>query len=135
MNQVFYSKVSWWLFGPIFLLLLFLPLWHWEQTAGHYFATGINLLVVAFFLYLIRTTYYLFHDRHLLIHCGPWQMQVPVDSITQVKATHDPIASPALALNRLRLSYGKYDSVLISPADQSGFLTILRHLNPAIRYE
>lgn len=135
MNQVFYSKVSWWLFGPILFLLLFLPLWHWEQTAGHFFAAGINLLVVAFFIYLIRTTYYRFHDRRLLVYCGPWQMQIPVDSITQVEATHNPLSSPALSLDRLRVCYGKYDSVMISPADRAGFLTTLLHLNPAIRYD
>ncbi|RFP65965.1 hypothetical protein D0N36_05715 [Hymenobacter lapidiphilus] len=135
MKQIFRSKISWWLFGPILFLLLFFPLWYWEQTAGHFFTTGINLLVATFFIYLIRTTYYLFHDRQLLVYCGPWRMQIPVDSITQVEATHNPISSPALSLDRLLVRYGKYDSVLISPADRAGFLAALLQLNPAIRHD
>lgn len=135
MKQIFRSGISWWLFGPILFLLLFLPFWYWEQTAGHFFATGINLLILIFFIYLTSTTYYLFHDRQLLVYCGPWRMQIPVDSITQVEATHNPLSSPALSLNRLRVSYGKYDSVLISPADRAGFLAALLTLNPAIRHD
>ncbi|MBT2557700.1 PH domain-containing protein [Hymenobacter sp. ISL-91] len=135
MNQVFHSKVSWWLFGPILALLLGIGL---VVTLNGRWISALPLLApLGLILWLLRRTYYEIQPQSQLLRIvsGPFTWQVPINSISQVEVTKNPIASPALALHRLRLYYGKYDSVLISPADQSGFLTILRHLNPAIRYE
>ncbi|UOR06366.1 PH domain-containing protein [Hymenobacter aerilatus] len=133
MNQVFPSKISWWLFGPILLLLLVLPFGYWQKTTGHFVATLVNLSVVAFFLYLMRTTYYTLTPTHLLVRCGPWRVQMPVASITRVEPTHNPISSAALSLDRLAIHYNRYDEILLSPRDKAGFVEALRQLNPQIQ--
>ncbi|QJX49038.1 PH domain-containing protein [Hymenobacter taeanensis] len=133
MNQVFPSKISWWLFAPVlsslgfFLLLSFV-----QQRWG---ASVVVLAVGAFLGYLLANTRYTLTPQELLITSGPIHKRVPITSITSVKPTRNPISSPALSLNRLEIRYGKYDSVLISPANPKGFLTTLHQLNPALRHD
>jgi hypothetical protein len=42
--------------------------------------------------------------------------------ITAITPTSNPLSSPALSLDRLRIDYGKGRSVMISPRDKQGFL-------------
>jgi hypothetical protein len=58
----------------------------------------------------------------LLIRCGPFRWTVPIDSITAVEETRNPLSSPALSLDRLRIRYGKQRQVMVSPADKAGFM-------------
>ena len=39
--------------------------------------------------------------------------------------TRDPLSSPALSLDRLKVSYGPKKHVLISPANKAGFLSAI----------
>ncbi len=135
MSQIFPSKISWWLFGPIIALLI---------GCGVYAAleqTWLNALTMLAPLGLLgwlmgRTYYEVQSDQQTLrIVSGPMVWRVPVDSITTITPTHNPLSSPALSLDRLRIRYGKHDSVMISPADKAGLLAALSHLNPAIRHD
>ena len=96
-----------------------------------------SLMVLGIFYWLLRYTYYEVQpdQQTLRIVSGPFSWRVPVAAISTIKATHNPLSSPALSLDRLQIRYGKHDSVMISPADKAGLLAALFHLNPAIRYD
>lgn len=133
MLQVFKSAVSWWLFGPLFLFLVVLPAVNWQHTGAFFGSATVCWLAAAAIFYLMRTTYYTLTPTHLLVRCGPWRMEVTLDSITKVAPTRNPLSSSAFSLDRLEVSYGKYDTVLISPANQLNFLQALHQLNPTIQ--
>ena len=66
-------------------------------------------------------THYTVDGNTLRIACGPFRWQVPVDAIESVEPTRNPLSSPALSLDRLRIQYGKR-KIMVSPADKAGFL-------------
>mgnify|MGYP002780977374 CR=1 FL=1 len=136
-SSVYASRVSWWLFGPI-LALPVVPLL--LLLIRGISAANLLVLVVlsassAYLFYLIQTTAYTLTPDHLLIRCGPQRLQIPLSSIRSVGPSRNLVSSPALAVHgRLEVHYGRFGSVLISPANSSDFLATLRHLNPAISY-
>jgi membrane protein YdbS with pleckstrin-like domain len=73
---------------------------------------------------LLGTRYELTPER-LLIRCGPFRWTVPVREIRAVTPTRNPLSSPALSLDRLRIDYGRGSSVMISPRDKARFLADL----------
>lgn len=83
------------------------------------------VLLPLFILWGCLTTYYLFSDNHLIIRYGPFKKRIPLDRITSVKKTSNPLSSPALSLKRLEISYNTYDMVLISPQDRDEFIKVL----------
>lgn len=133
MSHTFKSGISWWMFAPILSSLGFFLLLSFVQH--RWLAAGLVLLIGAFIIYLLVTTRYTLTPQELLIASGPIQKRVPLASIISVAPSRNPLSSPALSLDRLEIRYGKFDSVLISPADKAGFLTALHQLNPALRHD
>ena len=135
MKQVFPSKVSWWLFGPIIALLIGSGIYAVLEQSWREVLT--MMLALGLFYWLLRYTYYevQLEQQQLRIVSGPFVWHVPVPAIVSVVPTHNPLSSPALSLDRLKIRYGKYNSIMISPADRAGFLAALLQLNPAIRHD
>ena len=79
------------------------------------------LVIVGLLGSMLIGTHYTVDGNILRIRCGPFRWQVPVDAIESVEPTRNPLSSPALSLDRLRLQYGKR-RILVSPADKAGFL-------------
>ena len=76
------------------------------------------LLVVSI---LVRTHYTVTGDS-LVIACGLFRWRVPLAEITDIVESRSLLSSPALSLDRLKISYGKKKWVLVSPDDKKGFL-------------
>ncbi|UOG73207.1 PH domain-containing protein [Hymenobacter tibetensis] len=133
MLKIFKSAVSWWLVGPIFLFLMGVPLISWQHPAAFLTSAAMCWLTSAYVFYMMRTTLYTLTPTHLVVQCGLWRMQVALDSITKVMPTRNPLSSPAFSLDRLEISYGKYDTVLVSPVNKLNFLQALHQLNPTIQ--
>jgi hypothetical protein len=83
--------------------------------------TATTLAAAVFIGSLFRFTYYSVEGRVLKVVCGPFRWRVPLDEITSVEPTRNPLSSPALSLDRLRIEYGGR-TILVSPADKAGFL-------------
>jgi len=82
----------------------------------------VVLVLVTFLLISVfRNTSYEVDSTDLRIVSGPFKWTVPIADITEIKPTRNPLSSPALSLDRLKVSYGKRKWVLISPADKDGF--------------
>jgi Bacterial PH domain len=131
MNHTYKSKISWWLFGSVFgLLLVLLVVGVWRSD---WLMVAILGAVELFLLRLFTNTYYRLTSDTLYIVCGWPKQTIPVACIKRVVPSNSPASSAALSFDRLEISYNKYDSVLISPADKAGFLSALQQLNPAIQ--
>ena len=79
------------------------------------------LAIVALLGSMLVGTHYTVDGDTLRVACGPFRWKVPIAAIESVEATRNPLSSPALSLDRLRIQYGKR-RIMISPADKAGFL-------------
>jgi len=79
------------------------------------------LAIVALLGSMLVGTHYTVDGDTLRVACGPFRWKVPIAAIESVEATRNPLSSPALSLDRLRIHYGKR-RIMISPADKAGFL-------------
>ena len=82
---------------------------------------GICLLAMGIVASMLVGTHYTVDGDQLRIASGPFRWKVDVASITSVEPTRNPVSSPALSLDRLRIRYGGGRSILVSPADAKGF--------------
>jgi hypothetical protein len=94
------------------------------------FGVFVSLVLPIFILWIWLTTYYVLDESNLVIKYGPFKKIIPLNLIKSVKKTINPLASPALSLKRLEITYGQYNYVLISPKDRDQFMKILRERCP-----
>lgn len=73
-------------------------------------------------IWLLLSTRYTLERDQLLVQSGPFKWRVPVAEITGVAPTSNPLSSPALSLDRLRIDYGRGASLMISPRNKDQFL-------------
>ena len=93
----------------------------------------VNLLFLAFVLYLLFNTYYVIDGKVLIIRAGfVVNKKVDIDTISIIAETNSFVSSPAASLDRLNIIYNKHNSVLVSPKDKAGFIAHLTRLNPNI---
>jgi hypothetical protein len=89
-------------------------------------AWPIALLVVAVGgglpAWLLTTTDYRIDGGTLFVRSGPVRLRVPIREITRITTTNNPLSSPALSLDRLRIEYGRGQSVMISPSNKEAFV-------------
>ena len=79
---------------------------------------AVTLLLLAVF----KSTYYLVRSDDIRIVSGPFRWTIPLADVRDISPTRNPLSSPALSLDRLKIAYGKRKFVLISPDDKDGFL-------------
>lgn len=79
---------------------------------------AVTLLLLAVF----KSTYYLVRSDDIRIVSGPFRWTIPLAEVRDISPTRNPLSSPALSLDRLKIAYGKRKFVLISPDDKDGFL-------------
>lgn len=72
--------------------------------------------------WLVLSTRYVVEREMLRIVAGPFRWKVRLDEITGVEETRNPLSSPALSLDRLKIHFGNGKRIMISPADKAGFL-------------
>ena len=127
MANVYKSKIDWWLliilasamavsaYASAEIVLASSPTTWWLLllTAG----IGIGLP-----LWVLLGTNYSVDLKQLLVRSGPFKWRVPIADITSITATSNPLSSPALSLDRLRIEYGRSSAIMISPRDKEKFL-------------
>ena len=95
---------------------------------------GIFLLVYGLFLYLNFSTEYTITETGILkVKCGfLYHKYFDISKIKSVAKTGNLISSPAPSLDRIELTYGKFEVIVISPKDENGFARELTKVNPKI---
>ncbi|MCM2311095.1 MAG: PH domain-containing protein [Steroidobacteraceae bacterium] len=86
------------------------------------FIAGIGVFLP---IWLLLSTRYTLERDQLLVESGPFRWRVPIAEISGVTPTSNPLSSPALSLDRLRIDYGRGASLMISPRDKDKFLSDL----------
>lgn len=126
------SKKDWWLSVIVFGGMIFaigssgLAVFEDTPNVGEIIAALLfPILLSIFIVWLWLTTYYVIDDKNLIVRYGPFKKIIPFYSIKSVKKTMNPLSSPALSLKRLEITYGQYDTVLISPKDRDEFMDVL----------
>lgn len=89
--------------------------------------TAVVTVLVLFLVFSVfRNTCYIVEHDELRVVSGPFRWRIPIDDITGIEATRNPLSSPALSMDRLKVSYGKRKFVLVSPEDKEGFIRALQ---------
>lgn len=90
---------------------------------------GFGIVVPIWALFATR---YTLEPNDLEIQSGPFRWKVPISEITSITPTSNPLSSPALSLDRLRIEYAEV-KVMISPENQDDFLSKIESLRNAAR--
>jgi hypothetical protein len=132
----FRSKVDWWLAAVLLLSALasvvavaFVAIVESPRLALA--VSPLLLLSVGLPVWLLCATEYRIGASDLHVRCGPFSWRIPLRDIRSVTPTRNPLSSPALSLDRLRIDYGPKCSMMISPKDKEAFVTELRKRVPA----
>lgn len=99
--------------------------------ANHHYSLASNfphLIIYSLIIFVIWlpifNTYYVVENDTLIIKSLVFRWKININEITQIEPTHNPLSSPALSLDRLKINYmkdGEVTSVMISPKDKEGF--------------
>ncbi|NNF66614.1 MAG: PH domain-containing protein [Gammaproteobacteria bacterium] len=105
-----------------------LAIWQTVNEAGQLpplmlLVSGASIVLI---LWIYFATYYVIADQTLRIYHGPFRWKIALSQIESIDETRSPIASPALSLNRLRITYAGGKHVMVSPERRSEFVSLLR---------
>ena len=123
----FNSKIDRWLLFLLAAVMVFevvvmsLAATRANEPGEALFLIATALAIVALIGSMLIGTHYTVTGDTLRVVCGPFRWKVPIDAIESVEATRNPLSSPALSLDRLRIHYGK-KRIMVSPSDKAGFL-------------
>lgn len=84
-------------------------------------------------LWLLLATEYALDGRYLRVRSGPMKWTIALADIERISATRNPLSSPALSLDRLRIDYGKGRFLMISPRDRQAFLAEIEAMREQAR--
>ncbi|MBI0424733.1 PH domain-containing protein [Acinetobacter sp. ACIN00229] len=125
----FRSKIDWWLLLIFVVITANILMKIYEANYHYSLASNFpHLLIYSLIIFLIWlpifNTYYLIENKTLMIKSLVFRWEINIDDITQIEPTHNPLSSPALSLDRLKIYYmknGEITSVMISPKDKERF--------------
>lgn len=109
---------------------------HHSSIGTNFSHLMIYSLVILVIWLPVFNTYYVVENNTLIIKSLVFRWKINMNDITQIEPTHNPLSSPALSLDRLKISYmknGRIAKVMISPKDKEGFLNTLRK-NPNAKF-
>jgi len=123
------SKIDWWLvpllaLPPIAAVVVSIAAWQAEDHSELIWAVGAIVLVAAFYFGLVFPIRYGIGADGLIVRFGLCRQNIAFSRITEVSPTRNPLSSPALSLDRLKIQFGQglLQSVMISPSPREQFL-------------
>lgn len=82
----------------------------------------VTVFVTVLLFSIFKATYYIVSDDTLRIVSGPFRWTIALADIRDITPSRNPLSSPALSLDRLKISLGKRKFMLVSPDDKEGFI-------------
>ena len=128
--QKFKSRIGAAFYIPIGFL--FIMLGFAAVTEPSWALIGITGFMAVMVSPMAFRTYYTVSDDLIRIRCGFYKQTVALQSVRKLSASRDIISAPALSLDRIEIMYHKFDTVLVSPEDQAGFVSCILQINPDI---
>ena len=98
----------------------------------------IILILHFLLLVMLANIKYVITESQLIIDqsLGKWGKEViDISTIKSIEPTHTILSAPASSLDRLRISYNKYDDIIISPRRKEEFIRQLQSINPQIVFK
>ena len=135
--ETFRSKVDWWIAAIIIavplltLAVLVGALISGDPQAQRILAvTAVGTLLLYFGV--VWPVGYDLEERLLVVRAGLLRTRIRYTALTSISVSRNPLASPALSLDRLRIEYGKQRFVLISPAERADFVRAVLAFAPQV---
>jgi len=123
------SKIDWWLgvalcVAPIAAVVAIGAAVQSGTWTDVLLALGMLLFVAVLYVGLVLPVRYGVDDSHLIVRFGLCRQRIALADILEVRRTKNPLSSPALSLDRLRVQFGAgvFKSVMISPKAREAFL-------------
>lgn len=123
------SKLDWWLvlllcLPPLAAIGLCINAALTRATSDLLVGSVAAVFVACLYFGIIFPMRYGLDDTHLIVRHGVCRRRIPLAEISDVCPTRNPLSSPALSLDRLRVQFGQgfFKVVMISPAERSQFL-------------
>jgi len=138
MRKVHRSKIDSWLLALLTALIAVVCV----SLVTAIYAGGKPVMLIALLLavvgiglplWVLLTTRYTLDREVLLVRSDPFRWKVPVAEISGIMPTRNPLSSPALSLDRLRIVYGSGKSLMISSEDKERFIADLEALRAGAR--
>ena len=134
MATVYKSKIDWWLGAILVVAMIASALAGLKALSADtpnsigtaFLIGGVGLILP---LVSLLSTRYVIEGQQLVVRSGLFKWRIPINEISDITPTSDPIASPALSLDRLRITYAKTKTVLVSPRDKDAFLAQIGSLH------
>jgi hypothetical protein len=112
------------------------------ETTGSIADVIVPLAAAGLIIWLVTTTYYEINGKTLKVAAGPIRHKIDIKNIKSIRPSRNPLASPALSLDRLELHYSRptdkvetrysWKTILISPKDKDQFIQELLKINSNI---
>lgn len=127
MKRVYASKIDWWLLAILVAVIFVVILACWRIVVRSGLSQWLVLVPIIIMgvglpLWLLLTTRYILETDTLRVQSGPFRWKVFLREITGITLTRNPLSSPALSLDRLRIDYGSGRSIMISPREKEAFI-------------
>lgn len=128
MKRVFGTKVDAWIaavivFGTMIPLVMLAVIGFQTHQYGIIPAGLFAPILIGLFAIPIK---YELQSDLLLIHSGIIKYRVRYSDIELIEPTRNPLSSPAMSLDRLKIVYGKRKMIMISPNDRAVFLSEIK---------
>ena len=135
-TKKYYSNVSYVLLSIVFIVI-FGPLLPALRSDGlHHKMIFIIIFMAIFYGFIAHmffNTVYTIDNDKLNIKCGFFHYKpIKINEIKKITKSTNIISSPAASFDRIEISYGKFQEVIISPKDKFKFAENLLKINPAI---
>ena len=138
---IYRSKIDYWLWITIMVLVVLSiipPLFIEQQVNWYIILTLIIPAIIPTILLtsILTKTYYIIDENtHILkVKSGfLFNNKYDINKITKLKETRTWLSAPALSRDRLEITVGRYNKVLISPENKEQFINQLTSINPNIK--
>jgi hypothetical protein len=138
MDRVYRSRIDRFVSVPAVGLVLAMGLG--AKTALSHPGSGAGLVLaivgplsLGLVAWTLFGTYYALDDTRLTVRGGPFSWQIDLRDVHSVTPTRNPLSSPALSLDRLRIDYGQGRSLMVSPREKEAFVRdLMRRRDAAV---
>ena len=139
---IYRSKIDHWMWMTIAVIFIasHIPVFiNPNQSWETYLWLIISYIIPVFLIINIYTnTYYTIDEETLTLKVKSGfivNSKYNINKITRIRKTNTWLSSPALSLDRIEITTGRYNRVVISPKDKAQFIAHLQAINPNISVE
>ena len=126
-----YSLICWGTIAFVFFVIVLT----FSISVLAIFSAILGLMGIGLLIWVWFGTNYRIENEFIQIKYGPFNERIAIQDITNISKKKSLLITPALALDRIVLRYGKYGELLISPKNEDEFIDLLLTKNPAIRLD